>query len=308
MGSGWYVAILLCGAQSRALAQVVSDRFSLDFLLGETIGSCLVRSCAIFRGTILTDLPKPAGKIVLRVDEALYGLPAGISKLEVPYTTHVSNYTALLGSNQPWELTATKNTSLTVVLTKKRLESFEAGAIMLGTTDQRPAAIMRALAAEANRLDADPASISASVTSLSQNWNPAMEAYLEEYLFFHQGEQGERNTLLMLDLIDNSVISSQACNRIAEFAAVAYYYPEVSAAFKAQLVMRFSQRAQQPNSEKAEAGYRGLARIARDLPSGTVPLPSETVASLAQNYRALVQKGVMKRNQPVEKALGISLQ
>ena len=126
MKFGLPVAILVCGAQ--ALIPAETDRNSL--IVGSAIASCLLSSCAIFRGTILTDLPKPAGKIVLRVDEVFYGLPDGTSELEVPYTNRPSPYSQWMGPNQPWELTATKNTSLTVVLIKGRSEaSFEATAI-----------------------------------------------------------------------------------------------------------------------------------------------------------------------------------
>jgi len=96
MRIGLYLALLFSGVQSLAVAQLVADKFTLDFLLGERIGQCLEMKCAIFRGTILTDLPKPSGKIAVSVDEMLYGLPAGTTQLEVPYRPNqVSKFASL---------------------------------------------------------------------------------------------------------------------------------------------------------------------------------------------------------------------
>jgi len=111
----------------------------------------------------------------------------------------------------------------------------------------------------------------------------------------------------MLELMGSTSVPQQTRDNIAGFAATAYFYSDVSAAFKAQLVAHFSQHALQPDPDIAEAAFRGLARIARDAPSGRIPLPPDTLISLTQSYRALLQKGRMKPNQPLEQALSMAL-
>jgi hypothetical protein len=278
-----------------------------DYELGSAAGRCLAVQCQIFRGTIVTEAPKSGEPIIIRVEEALFGISGPTNTVRVPHdATHYGDAGSLF--DMAWaRATIKKDAQVTVVLGAGRGFGVLPGEPAVVTSNERDAGIIRFLVQETSRLRSSPDLISQEVASLSGNPNPALAAYLFAYLSLGKTEYPRELTATLYTRLLGHLRGATD----EEFAASAFLpslYKDLPPSGQAAIVVRLAELAQGTDSDLGGAAIHGLGRIVSRDPSAHIMLPPGSTSGLESAYRALVEKGSIKRDAMLETELGITAQ
>ncbi|HEY6346112.1 MAG TPA: hypothetical protein VIY49_31880 [Bryobacteraceae bacterium] len=267
------------------------------YVLGDTVGECLVGKCAIFTGYLLTSVPQPGEPVAIQVSERLF-----VSGDPIPDTIRLS-YEDPAEAVKPsqaaraWEGVALqRNTLVTVV--------FEGGEPALVTSTPQDAELIRAIASEALRLQESPGEIRDQVATLSQIDNPAMAAFLAVHLErIDTTDDPDTSVTLLSQLLDSENVPPEAREDIVDH--VVLDYDRLTGGGRATLVSRLAEMGKNSDPRLAGPGIRGLGKIGASDNSMWALIPSDARAGIAQSYRALVGRSAMRRDSALESALGV---
>jgi hypothetical protein len=291
-------------AQPPATVEGRHARDLADFDLGTMAGSCLVVRCEIFRGIMLTELPRSGEAVAVKVTEHLFGEPRANETELVPYDDREVK-SGIGGTARAWgRVHVSPRDPVTVLMAQESGPGVYAGQPALVTFDERETNLIRLVSDEALRLRRAPEIISGEVGALSPNSNPALAGYLMCYVMFssnmpRRGLAAE----LLLQMIGSPGIPSERWVGIPQLL-IAYSAgspPEQRAA----VIQRFAELAAQENENAARAGFAGLRMIAgqADNPLRSLIAPS-MLGVLGARYRSLVGKRIVDRSEPLDALLG----
>jgi hypothetical protein len=270
------------------------------YVLGDTVGGCLVAKCSIFTGNLLTASPQPGEPVSVQVSERLF-----ISGDSIPDTIRIAYADSLESAKGParetaraWEGVALqRNALITVVLA-------ENGEPALVTSTPQVAELIRSIAAEALRLQQSPGAIRDQVASLSQVDSPAMAAFLVIHLERVETiDDPDTSVTLQSQLLGSGSVPPEAWEDIVDH--VVLDYDRLTGGSQATLVSRLAELGKSADLRFASPGIRGLSKIGASDNSMWALVPNDARTGIAQSYRTLVGRGAMMRDPLVESALGI---
>jgi hypothetical protein len=278
-----------------------------DFGLGSLAGECLTAKCEVFRGTMLTESPKPGVPVEFKVQEWLLGEHTPDETVGVPYDDHLPKSMSFGTPGAAWHgVKSSTGAAATVMMALETNGQIIAGQPVLVTFDDREGELIRSLVAEASRLKKTPELISAEVASLTPNSSPALASFLLCYSL--QSRDVPRRDVreeLLLRLIGNPALPFEAWQIIPRFMTLMYYSSPTPEG-KTRIVQRFVDLALSEDDNAAEVGLSGLAGLALHPESGLRDLlPSAAVPVIAARYRALVAKNRVSHAAPLESMLGV---
>jgi hypothetical protein len=298
--------ILTSGVRPFALFAQVRSETARDYGWGRMVGDCLVSKCQIFRGFLLTESLKSGEFASVRVAEQLVGPPIGTETVEVPYGDPNDVRMSGVSPNRAWRggVTFSRNAPVMVALALEDNPYAKAGQPMLVTSDEHCSAIIRTLVADAAHLETVPDGISSTVASLARDPNPALAGYLYAHLTRREiVDKPELECALLLQMVGSPSVPPEAWTEIALEARTQYH--RLSTTGKTTLGRRFLQLCQDPDKRIAAASFKALAGMGSfDDPAWQSIEPS-SIQKFTTVYRALVMKGAIPRNQPLEAGLGI---
>jgi hypothetical protein len=297
-------AVALACLPLQASAQIRRSQADLDYVVGQTVGECLIAKCSIFRGPLLTDSPKSGQMVTVGVNEWLFG-PASETEAKVPYSSEISVKAPLESPGHAWDgVSLVRGVQLTVVLALERIRATKSGVPVLVTSDDRTSDLIRSLASDAVRLERDPGQVPEAVASLSQYPRPAMAGFLYDYLTEREVVKNPALcTRLLGQMIGSASVPSLGWNLYS--AATVANFHRLSTGERAAAVERFAELAQQADARAAGAGLLGLALISAFDDSVRSMIPVTALSKVAASYRALVASGSFSPNESLEKALGV---
>jgi len=276
-----------------------------DWATGETVCSCLLGKCAVFRGALLTDSPRSGSLVEVSVGEGMHGMPQGGRPVSVPYSSEINPKEPVESPGYAWRGAALeKNAPLTVVLALSRVGPVPAGSPLLVTGDERTSGVIRDLTREADRLEASPQSISDSVASLSRRVNPALAGFLYHYLLYRvSSQQLDLASSLLGRMIGNPGVPRSKWQWLA--GVIVSCDVSLSDQGRASEIGRFVELSQDADSTTAAAGLYALSRLAGFHPELMSYLTPAVISAVANSYRSLVSRGAIPHSSPLESALGI---
>jgi hypothetical protein len=296
------------GAQAVARASDERSQADKDFALGEVVGHCLVVQCRVFRGTVLTQSAKSGEPVTIRADEWLFGPQVESETVTVPFDAEFRKGDSLGGVARAWMNTrVSEYAQVTVVLGMESGLGVKPGEPVLVTSNERDAGIIRSVTQEALLLKRSPDLVYDAVASLSHTPNPGLSGYLLSYLALSNGlTQRGQPWELLFQMFGNPGVPAE---RWGDFPFwLVLYSGSVGPERSLAMIQRFVELGQQEDVHAAFAGLKGLALVASRGGFIEGQLPAAASGKLRSRYRALVEKKLMSRQEPLEAALGLKLE
>jgi hypothetical protein len=298
--------ILVLG--SAPLIAKAPTQFETDFVVGSRVGQCAKAKCGVFQGVFLTGSPQPGSNVRIRVKQWLLGNENDFESavIDLPFVGPGGQadkdgipLDIWLGVN------VSPNVPVTVILLLERIGPRFAGEPILVTTDEREAALVSLLSAEARLLQLSPTYVVTIASQASQRSSPGLGGLILGALstnsFLHDYDL--RATVLY-DLIQTESVPHIYWQAIA--LEMTMYYQQNSPDGRLAVIQRLSQLGNNVDPVAGAAGIQALVQLPHMEPALGSLLPIESRDGLVARYRELVAKKKLARAPDWEAALGLA--